>query len=77
MKNKNELCQKSTYKGIQIPAEITADIVGCSPSLVNQVRRGERKANKGKGAKIVYTDDLLATGTNALIKEVKRRVKLG
>lgn len=78
MKNKNELCQKSEYKGvIQIPAELTAEIVGCSASLVNQVRRGERKASKGKGAMIAKTDDLLTVGTNALINEVKRIVKLG
>ena len=76
MKNKNELCQKQEYKGIQIPAEITAEIVGCSPSLVVQVRKGERNASKGKGAKVAQADDLLKVGTNALIEEVKKIVKL-
>jgi len=75
MKNQNEMYQKGKKAEIVIPAAVTADIVGCSESLVKQVRTGERKADKGAGAKVAMVDDLLNTGTNALLEHVKNVVK--
>lgn len=70
------MSQKQSEPAIKIPAEITAEIADCSPSLVRQVRSGGRKAQKGAGAKVAVVDELLYTGVNALIEEVKRVVKL-
>lgn len=75
MKKKNHLCQKLDAPFL-IPAEVTASVVGCSTSFVKQVRQGRRNATTGKGAKIALADDLMVTGANALIEEVKRIVKL-
>ena len=68
--------QKGKKVEIAIPAAVTAEIVGCSPSLVKQVRTGERNSTKGAGAKIALVDDLLNTGTNALVEHIKNVVKL-
>lgn len=76
MKNQNQMYQKKKVHEINIPAEVTAEIVDCSPSLVRQVRSGERKGIKGAGAKVVLVDDLLQSGTNALIEHIKSIVKL-
>lgn len=56
MKNENEMYQKET-KGLLSTSEI-AEIVGCSESIVRQVRTGYRNANKGKGAIIKQVDEL-------------------
>lgn len=56
MKNQNEMYQKEKT-GLLTTTEI-AGIVGCSESLIRQVRTGERKANKGKGAIIKQVDEL-------------------
>jgi len=77
MKNQNQMYQKGKKAEIVIPASVTADIVGCSPSLVKQVRTGERNSSKGAGAKVAVVDDLLTTGTNALVEHIKTIVKLG
>lgn len=75
MKNKNQLSQNLTAENI-ITAEVTAQVADVSPSLVKAIRRGERNAEKGKGQKAALADDLLKTGVNALLDEVKRIVKL-
>jgi len=77
MKNQNEMYQKQKKAEINIPASVTAEIVGCSESLVKQVRTGHRSANKGASAKVAVVDDLLNTGTTALIQHIKEIVKLG
>ncbi|WP_090498754.1 hypothetical protein [Pedobacter terrae] len=77
MKNQNQMYQKQKKAEINIPASVTAEIVGCSESLVKQVRTGDRNASKGAGAKVAVVDDLLTTGTNALIQHIKEVVKLG
>jgi len=77
MKNQNEMYQNKKKPEINIPASVTADIVGCSESLVKQVRTGDRNATKGAGAKVAVVDDLLTIGTTALIQHIKKVVKLG
>lgn len=74
MKTQNEKYQKEE-KAI-LSTEEVAEIAECSPSLVRQVRTGERSAKKGKGAKVAIIDDLAAVGKNALIDEIKRVIKL-
>ena len=76
MKNQNEMYQKDKKQEMIIPASVTADIIGCSPSLVTQVRNGSRNAKKGAGAKVIIVDDLLKTGSSALIEHIKTIVKL-
>ncbi|QNK63977.1 hypothetical protein H7F33_05650 [Pedobacter sp. PAMC26386] len=56
MKNQNQMYQKEA-KGLLTTTEI-ADIVGCSESIIRQVRTGVRNANKGKGAIIKQVDEL-------------------
>lgn len=56
MKNQNQMYQKEKT-GLLTTTEI-AGLVCCSESLVRQVRTGERKANKGKGAIIKKVDEL-------------------
>ena len=74
MKNKNQLSQNLNPENI-ITAEFTAQVADVSPSLVKQVRSGDRSAETGKGKKAALADDLLKTGVNALVEEVKRLIK--
>jgi len=74
MKNKNQLSQNLSPEDIITP-QVVAQVADVSPSLVKQVRSGERNADKGKGKRAALADDLLKTGVNALLNEVKRLVK--
>lgn len=73
--NKKSNCPNNK-KHLPVPAEITADIVGCSVSYVKQVRNHFRASTSPKGRTIMVAETLLKEGSNALIEEVKRMVKL-
>lgn len=61
MKNKNEKCQKIVIAdGVIVPAVVTANIVGCSDSLVKKVRNGfVGKSGRGEKCKAIVKTDLL------------------
>ncbi len=59
-----------------MPPEIVAQVVGCSEHTVIDIRSGRRNKETDLGKRIVAADKLLDGGTNLLIKEVSRIVKL-
>jgi len=61
---------------IDIPDEVIAELVQCSPSLVKKVRLGKRKAEKGKGQKVAIAHDMWEYGSSLLIQEIKNRINL-
>lgn len=73
--NKKSICPNNK-KYLPVPAEVTADVVGCSVSYVKQVRNHFRASTSPKGRSIMVAETLLKEGSNALIEEVKRIIKL-
>lgn len=61
---------------VPLSAEKVAEIVDCSVSLVKKVNTNHRKAETPTGEKIEMVNDLWAHGSNRLIEEIKRIVKL-
>jgi hypothetical protein len=60
-----------------VSSEMVAGVVGCSSSMVRQVRSGDRSQDTDLGQTIMVADILLEEGTNKLIQEVKRIIKIG
>lgn len=56
----------------KIPHVWIADTVGCSESMVKQVRNGQRNKDTSLGQKIEVAEILLEDGRNKLLAEVKR-----
>lgn len=76
MKNQNQMYQKDA-QGLLSTTEL-AQTIGCSESLIRQVRSGERNADKGKGAIIKVADELnikaKAVAKTCLIEAIEKLV---
>lgn len=55
---------------------LVSEAVGCSTSLVRQVRSGERSGDTPTGQRIEIADMLLEEGLDKLVLEVKRIVTI-
>ncbi|MDO3641942.1 hypothetical protein [Mucilaginibacter sp. L3T2-6] len=75
-KNLKTICPENETAEIPLPAEKVAEITGKSTSLVKKVRTGKRNPDSDAGKAIQVVDDLWAYGSNKLITEIKRIVKL-
>lgn len=73
-KNNKTTCTKKEKPQVPISAEKVAEIAECSVSLVKKINTNKRKAETPTGDKIELVNDLWATGSNLLIKEIKRIV---
>lgn len=78
MKDKNQMYQKES-EGILSTSELS-EAINCSSSLINQVRKGERNANKGKGKLIKEVDELNVTAykiaKSTLIEAIEKLIPL-
>jgi hypothetical protein len=74
-KNKKTNCPENK-QFLPVPNEVLADVVGCSVSTVKKVRSGKRSDETETGRTVVIAETMLKEGSNALIEEVKRVVKL-
>lgn len=74
-KNKKTSCSENKTI-LSIPNEIIAGITNTSVSMVKQVRNGNKSGKGKKGQQIKLVETLITQGSNALIEEVKRVVKL-
>ena len=75
-KNNKSTCTENNETQVQLPADKVAEIAGVSKSLVKQMRRGKRSADTPNGKKIELTQDLWDSGSNLLLKEIKKIVQL-
>lgn len=71
---KKTRCPKN--EAIRVPARVVAQVVGCSASTVKAIRQDERSDDTELGRRIRIAEDLLTDGSNLLLKEVKRIVKV-
>lgn len=74
-KNKKTTCSENKAK-LSIPAKVVAEMVGCSEAAVKAIRSGARNAHTDTGKQIVLVETLLSEGSNALLNEVKKIVKI-
>lgn len=73
-KNKKTTCTKK--RQFRYTAKEVADALGCHESYVKQVRLGTVPTKSALAQKILAFDSVLQDGSNALLKEVSRLVKI-
>lgn len=73
--NKTRSTKKTTAE-VPLPAAKVADIIGKSESIVQKVSIGKRRSDTPTGEKIELVQELWAEGSNLLIKEIKKIVKI-
>lgn len=66
--------RKGTKK--RVSSSVIAEVVGCSPSMVRMVIRGDRNTDSTKGQQIEVAKMLLEEGMNKLVNEVKRVITI-
>lgn len=59
-----------------LPASELAEKIGCSEYTVKEIRNGRRNDDTDIGHRVKTADHLYQVGTNLLIKEIERIVKL-
>ena len=75
-KNNKSICTENTQPEVPLTAEMVADIAGVSESLVKKVRSGKRATDTPAGKRVEIAEELWAEGSNLLITEIKKIVKL-
>lgn len=61
---------------VPIPAEVIAEIVECSESMVHKVNQGVRLSRTDTVKRIEFVKESWAYGSNILVEEIKKRVVL-
>lgn len=74
-KNKKTSCPENKLV-LPITHKVMSYVVEKSESLVKKVKSGKRNNKSETGQQIELAEKLLKEGSNALIEEVKRMVKL-